>query len=113
MHFQFLNRNYSIQFYFFFNKYRTYVITVPIVTADGISANSSTLHQLDVDSWHRDSFKSHRRLINAMLLGRVPYPSFVKPACKFHRDLDNGDTIDFLKKTVFRRPLLGEDFLAD
>jgi hypothetical protein len=59
----------------------TYMMNIPLI-ANGLGGNTSTFHQDHVESIHRGAFKRQRQYVNELLTGKIPLPSFAKPACK-------------------------------
>jgi len=60
---------------------RSYALTMPLITADIVASNHSTLHEKEVESWHKSVYQLQRDLIDQMLVGNISYPSFATPAC--------------------------------
>jgi len=60
---------------------RSYVLSIPLITADSSGNKASTMHHVDLDSWHKDAFSQQRSFIAEMLVGNVTLPAFAKPAC--------------------------------
>jgi GR25 family glycosyltransferase involved in LPS biosynthesis len=65
---------------FLYTLNRTYVLTTPLIT-NGAGGNKSTFHQDHVQHIHQSAFKTQRSLINDMISGQAPLPSFVNKSC--------------------------------
>eukprot|EP01035_Chromulina_nebulosa_P023999 gene23999-31157_t len=66
---------------FLYSMAPTYSLGIPLI-ANGKGGDASTFHQDHVESLHRAAFRRQRQIINTMLLGNLPLPAFVKPACR-------------------------------
>ena len=79
--------------YYIYSMSKTYCLTVPLITG-GNGANSSTLHQDHYAVSHVPFYRYQRSLMKQLLLGSIPRPSFVTPACSVdHFDISLGDEL--------------------